>query len=543
MASGYVRSPELQRLADAVLQPGFEGKSPPPWLLRRLEAGLGGVALFSRNVESREQVAALTAVLRSTNPDVIVGIDEEAGDVTRLEARTGSSRPGNWALGVVDDPDLTSAVARDVGRDLAEAGVTLNYAPDADVNSNPDNPVIGVRSFGADPDLVARHTAAWITGQQSAGVAACAKHFPGHGDTSADSHHLIPLITAGREELERCELVPFRAAIAAGARAVMTGHLLVPAIDEDLPATLSRRVMTDLLRGELGFTGLVVTDGIEMRALTGPYGLAGAAVRALAAGVDAVCVGGDHADERTATALRDAIVDAVVDGRLPEQRLVEAAGRVAELAAWTARQRADLDGHRPPRDAGLGLAAARRAIRLTAATGGQPLPLSAPPHVVELSPASNIAVGDDVPWGLRDLLADAMPDTTGVRLGEADFLDGVDLHQVALAPAGGRPLVVVVRDAHRYEWVVQALKVLVGARDDCVVVETGLAGSAWGAVHVATWGGSLACRQAAAELLVPPGAGPAAGETAASAAGVTAGSAASTTAGSAASTTGAGMPR
>ncbi|GIH14793.1 glycoside hydrolase family 3 protein [Rugosimonospora africana] len=502
MARGHARSLELERLADAVLQPGFEGTSPPPWLLRRLESGLGGVALFSRNITGREQVAALTAALRGANPDVIVAVDEEAGDVTRLEARTGSTRPGNYALGTVDDPDLTAEVARDVGRDLAEAGVTLNYAPDADVNSNPDNPVIGVRAFGADPDLVARHTRAWITGQQSAGVAACAKHFPGHGNTSADSHHLIPVISATRAELDECELVPFRAAIAAGVRAIMTGHLLVPAVDEDLPATLSRRVMTDLLRGELGYTGLVVTDGIEMRAVTGPYGLAGATVRALAAGVDAVCVGGDHADEHTATLLRDAIVAAVVDGDLPEARLVEAASRVAELAAWTAGQRALADDRRPPRDGQLGLAAARRAIRLTAPVGSRLLPLSGAPHVVELSPPSNIAVGDDVPWGMIDLFAAALPGTTGVRLGETDFVDGVDLHQVALAPATGRPIVIVVRDAHRHEWVAQALKVLIGARDDCVVVETGLAGAVYGAVHVSTSGGSLACRQAAAELLL-----------------------------------------
>jgi beta-N-acetylhexosaminidase len=502
MPGGHVRSLELQRLADAVLQPGFEGRTPPPWLLRRLEAGLGGVALFSRNVVDREQVAALTAALREVNPDVIVGMDEEAGDVTRLEARTGSTRPGNWALGVVDDPDLTRAVAQDLGHDLAQAGVTLNYAPVADVNSNPDNPVIGVRSFGADPGLVARHTGAWVVGQQSAGVAACAKHFPGHGDTSTDSHHLIPLIAASRAELDRCELPPFRAAIAAGVRAVMTGHLLVPAIDDDLPATLSRRVLTDLLRGELGFTGLTVTDGIEMRGITSRFGIAGATVRALAAGVDAVCVGGDHADEQTAVALRDAIVTAVTDGVLPYERLVEAAGRVAELAAWTARARAERDGHPVPRDERLGLVAARRAVRVTAPVGSRLIPLPHPPHVVELSPASNIAVGDDVPWGMFDLLAALLPGTTGVRLAETDFVDGVDLHGVALAPAAGRPLVIVVRDAHRHEWVAQALKILLDGRDDCVVVETGLASSVRGAVHVATWGGSLACRQAAAELLV-----------------------------------------
>src|SRR5437773_67495 len=155
------RDAELRRLADAVLQPGFEGTTAPEWLRRRLAGGLGGVALFSRNIRNRDQLRTLVGSIRAENPDVIVTIDEEGGDVTRLEADTGSSRPGNLALGAVDDLALTEAVAADIGRDLASVGITLDYAPDADVNSNPDNPVIGVRSFGASPSLVALHTAAW----------------------------------------------------------------------------------------------------------------------------------------------------------------------------------------------------------------------------------------------------------------------------------------------------------------------------------------------------------------------------------------------
>ncbi len=186
----------VTRDALTVLQPGFTGTTPPDWLLRRLEEGLGGVGLFGRNVASAEQLAALTGRLREVRPDVLVAIDEEGGDVTRLEARTGSSFPGNLALGAVDDPELTHTVARELGRRLAECGVTLNWAPSADVNSNPDNPVIGVRSFGADPGLVARHTVAYVRGLQSAGVAACVKHFPGHGDTAVDSHLALPRIDA-----------------------------------------------------------------------------------------------------------------------------------------------------------------------------------------------------------------------------------------------------------------------------------------------------------------------------------------------------------
>ncbi len=258
-------SGDLSDLAAAVLQPGFEGTTVPDWVRRWLGEGLGGVALFARNVETPAQVAALTAQLRAERPDVIVAIDEEAGDVTRFESRHGSSRPGNLGLGAIDDVDLTCAVARDLGLDLAHAGITLDYAPDTDVNNNPDNPVIGVRAFGSDAALVARHSAAWIRGLQESGVAACAKHFPGHGDTGVDSHHDMPLIGHDLTRLQEVELVPFRAAIAAGVRSIMTGHLLVPALDPQLPATLSRRILTGLLREELGFTGLIVTDAIEMQ--------------------------------------------------------------------------------------------------------------------------------------------------------------------------------------------------------------------------------------------------------------------------------------
>jgi len=162
--------PKLTRLANSVLQPGFVGTTAPDWLRRGIAEGLASVVLFGRNIVSPEQVAELIASLRAENPDLIIAIDEEAGDVTRLEARTGASRPGNLALGAIDDIDLTEQVAHDIGRELRAVGISLNYAPSVDVNSNPLNPVIGVRSFGARADVVSRHTAAWIRGLQSAGL-------------------------------------------------------------------------------------------------------------------------------------------------------------------------------------------------------------------------------------------------------------------------------------------------------------------------------------------------------------------------------------
>ncbi|BBH63654.1 hydrolase [Actinoplanes sp. OR16] len=508
---------ELPELAAAVLQPGFVGTSAPDWVRRWLGNGLGGVALFARNVESAAQVAALTAQLRAEQPDVIVAIDEEAGDVTRFESRLGSSRPGNLALGAIDDPELTEAVARDLGRDLADAGITLDYAPDADVNNNPANPVIGVRAFGAEPRLAARHTAAFIRGLQDSGVAGCAKHFPGHGDTSVDSHHDVPLIARSRAELEEVELVPFRAAIAAGAKSVMTGHLLVPAYDDELPATLSRRILTGLLREELGFDGLIVTDGIEMQGVRRRYGLAGAAVRALAAGVDAICVGGDHADEQTAIELRDAIVTAVRSGDLAEERLRDAVARVRALAAWTTgRQtetgaRAIADAAAQPgvtalaapasRGSAVGFAAARRAIRVTLADGGPELPVRSAPHVVEFAPARNIAIGSETPWGLGAPLAGLLPGTTADRL-TAEDLDGVaDRAGAVLAGAGDRPLVLVVRDVHRHPWIAETLTAVLRVRPDAIVVEMGIPVEVAGGVHIATHGATRALGQAAAEII------------------------------------------
>jgi beta-N-acetylhexosaminidase len=505
---------ELPELAATVLQPGFVGTTVPDWVRRWLGEGLGGVALFARNVETPAQVAALTAQLRAERPDVIVAIDEEAGDVTRFESRRGSSRPGNAALGAINDPALTQTVGRDLGLELAGAGITLDYAPDTDVNCNPDNPVIGVRAFGSDPELVAVHGAAFIRGLQSAGVAACAKHFPGHGDTSVDSHHDVPLIARSRALLEQCELVPFRAAIAAGVQSVMTGHLLVPALDPDVPATLSPRVLTDLLRVELGFDGLIVTDGIEMQGVRRKYGLEGATVRAITAGADAICVGGDHADERTAIRLRDAIVAAVLSGILPEERLHEAAKRVRQLGAWTvqtqtavgARARADAAGAPGAApivlgDSVVGLAAARRAVKVTLAAGAVAPPLTAAPHVVELAPPINFAIGAETPWGVAAPLADLLPGTTVVRL-SADDLAGVpDMTAPVLAGATGRPLVLVVRDAHRHPWISETLTHTLAVRPDAVVVEMGLPQSITGGVHLATYGATRACGMAAAEVL------------------------------------------
>ena len=346
----------------------------------------------------------------------MISIDEEGGDVTRLEAGRGSSYPGNAALGAVDDPALTERIAGAIAAELAAAGIDLNLAPVADVNSNPRNPVIGVRSFGSDPELVARHTRAFVLGTQRQGVAACAKHFPGHGDTSADSHRELP-VAGGDLEVA---LLPFRAAIEADVKVVMVGHLLLPALD-DVPATLSRTIVTGLLRDELGFDGVVMTDALEMAAVSETYGVEEAAVRALAAGADTLGLGHDLHEEAVER-IHAAIVDAVRSGRLKEARLVEAAARVAALADWTSPIPTA-----PPAVTSVPRRRAARVARsgVTAVHG--------PILVLELVPEANIAAGD-AEHGLADVLDDAV--AVQLREPPADLAALLDGHD-------GRRLVVV----------------------------------------------------------------------------------------------------
>ena len=443
---------ELDRLAAACVLPGFEGPRAPDWVRRWLERGLGGVVLFAWNVESSEQLRALTAALRSERDDVLVAIDEEGGDVTRLEAKTGSSYPGNAALGAVDDVELTEQVAAAMAMDLAAVGVNVNLAPVADVNTNPQNPVIGIRSFGADGELVARHVAAFVRGLQGVGVAACAKHFPGHGDTSEDSHHELPVV----EAIEDQSLLPFKAAIEAEVQAIMTAHIVVRGLGE-APATMSREILHGLLRSELGYEGLVMTDALEMRAISDTVGVEEGAVRAIESGADALCLGHDLFEE-SVRSVCDALVEAVRSGRLLESRLADAAGRVGRTAAWASAPR----GPGPDVSREVGLVAARLALRV-AGNGS----LSRPPLVVELEPEPSMAAGR-LPQGPGDWFRSEVPEAEVVRLQEDDSVAG------ALVLADGRQLVIVARDAHRHAWERDAVEQLLARADDAVVVELGL---------------------------------------------------------------------
>jgi beta-N-acetylhexosaminidase len=521
---------ELRRDAGAVLQAGFEGRTAPEWLIRRLAAGeLGGVALFYRNIGDPDEVAALCRQLRALAPDILIAVDEEGGDVTRIEVAAGSSYPGNCALGAVDDLGLTESVGRAVGRDLAALGINLNYAPVADVNNNPDNPVIGVRSFGADFDLVAGHTAAYVRGMESAGVAACAKHFPGHGDTATDTHLGLSRLDFDRATLDR-HLEPFRAAIEAGVRAIMTAHLIVPLLDSELPATMSPAVLTGLLRDELGYDGLIITDGIDMGAISGTYGIAEGTIKAIAAGADAICMGGGPRDEEAFLHLRDSLVWAVREGRIPRARLREAAQRNRAVARWSAAHRLDAE---PAEEAGgevtgeivgdvtdepVGLIAARRAI----AVYGELKPLTGPAHVIEFAPLVSVAVDLATTWGLAAPLTRLLPGTTAATVGPPAVevetvglistqvaVEGASVDVAPLLPASvGRALALVVRDLHRHRWMQDAVAALIAERPDAVVVEMGLpygleeAFADRGVTALATYGAARVCGLAAARVLV-----------------------------------------
>jgi beta-N-acetylhexosaminidase len=431
-------------LAARCVVPSFPGDTVPDWVKRFLAAGGGGICLFAYNVPSREALAALCRALRAERDEVLLAIDEEGGDVTRLEWESGSSYPGGAALGALDDVRVTESVGASIGAELAAVGVNWNFAPVADVNV-PANPVIGTRAFGDEAELVARHVAAWVRGLQRVGVAACAKHFPGHGSTQQDSHLELPALVGALED----GLPPFRAAIAAGVRSLMTAHVEV----HGLPATVDPALATALLRDELGFDGLLVADALEMKGVSALYGIEEAGVRAVTAGCDAVIVGHDvdaSAVERLVAALEE---------RVPEERLGEAVARVDALAAWARPRHAD-----PDRAAAR--AAAARAIRVH----GDVSPNGAR-RIVELRADANIAAGEHE-HALGEI----------VREGEA--VPDADVY--------------VVHDAHRHAWMRDAVD-----RREAIVVETGL--PVWRPVnargYVATYGAGRASLDAVAAVL------------------------------------------
>jgi beta-N-acetylhexosaminidase len=290
------------------------------------EFDLGGIILFARNVASPDQVAEIAREVQSLKQELPlwVSVDQEGGRVARLKAPF-TEWPAMQTLGRSGDGRLAERFARALAAEMKAVGVTLDYTPVLDIHTNPKNPVIGDRALAERAEDVARLGRIIITTLQHAGIAACGKHFPGHGDTSTDSHHELPLVEHPPDRIRAVELAPFRAAIEAQVASIMTAHILIPALDEERPATLSPRIVDELLKQELGYGGLVLSDDLEMKAISARYGIPEATVAAIRAGCDAVLMCG--ASQEPQMAALEAIVHAVEDGSLPLKRVEDALAR------------------------------------------------------------------------------------------------------------------------------------------------------------------------------------------------------------------------
>ena len=318
---------ELERLAGSVLMIGFADRVISPLVREWCEAdALAGVILFKRNVGTMSEVAAIGRSLADAGTPLLVAIDQEGGRVARLEAPIVRLPPAR-RLGVIDDPDLTERAGALLGAQLRALGINVDFAPVLDVDTNPANPIIGDRAFGTIPASVIRHGAAFARGLARAGVIACGKHFPGHGDTDLDSHLALPRIAHDRARLDAIELAPFRA-LGAELPMVMTAHVVFESIDASVPATLCRAVIEGVLRGELGYAGVIVSDDLEMRAVRDRWGVADGAVRAIDAGCDLLLVC-EH--ETNVVAARDALASRARKNAGFADRLRAASERIASL--------------------------------------------------------------------------------------------------------------------------------------------------------------------------------------------------------------------
>ena len=318
---------DVRRHAGQLAIAGFAGDSIPQDLrLLAREFDLGGIILFARNVVAPEQVAEIAREAQSLAGDLPlwVSVDQEGGRVARLKAPF-TIWPPMQTLGRSRDERLAERFAAALAAELKAVGISLDYTPVLDIHTNPKNPVIGDRALAERAEDVARLGRTIVETLQRGGIAACGKHFPGHGDTSTDSHHELPLIEHPPDRLEHVELVPFRAAIDAKVACIMTAHILIPALDEERPATLSPAIVDELLKKTLGYDGLVLSDDLDMKAISGKYGVPEATVAAIAAGCDAVLMCG--ASQEPQAAALEAVIHAVEAGSLPLKRVEDALAR------------------------------------------------------------------------------------------------------------------------------------------------------------------------------------------------------------------------
>jgi beta-N-acetylhexosaminidase len=326
-------SSSLARACGQLISVGFDGIQAPDYLLRWIADGeVGSVMLFRPNIVDPVQVAALVGALRRAAPPeapLIVAIDQEGGVVQRLRAPL-TEWPDMLSVGETGDPALTERVGHALGGELAALGIGWDFAPVLDVHTNPENPVIGNRAFGTTPDAVALHALAFWRGLTAAGLVGSGKHFPGHGDTHADSHFTLPVVAHDVDRLRAVELAPFAAAARAGIDSIMTAHVIYPALDRNWPATLSHRILTEVLRGELGFAGVIVSDDLGMKAVADRYPIEEIAVNSIAAGADHLLIRESHERQRAAF---DALVRAAEERAELRVRIEESAARVLQMKA------------------------------------------------------------------------------------------------------------------------------------------------------------------------------------------------------------------
>lgn len=394
----------------------FEGREAPPEqfleVLRRQH--VGGVVLFRhKNMGNLAELRGLTQTLQRAATEsgqlpLLIAADQEAGQLIAVDQTT--PFPGNMALGATGSERLARKVGRAVGRELSAVGINVDFAPVCDVNSNPLNPVIGTRSFGEDPKLVARMSIALIRGLQSSGVAATAKHFPGHGDTSSDSHRGAPIVRHDAKRIRSVELLPFRAAVAKGVRLVMTAHIVMPALNggsNELPATLSPRILRDLLRKKMGFKGVIVSDALDMHAMEQGSGYVAETMAAVSAGIDLLLF--NHDLSRVEPACSN-LAQAARRGLLSADEIHASARRILALKNWIKRQPQgpmDVIGCKEHLD--LAQDVARKSVTLVRDTARQlPLRVGADERIAVAIPRPEDLTPADTSSYVKPVLADAL---------------------------------------------------------------------------------------------------------------------------------------
>ena len=439
---------QLDRAILAHFSPGFGGIEIPDWLMPYLENGLGGITLFSSNTPSIEVATDLIEKMKSIAPDLIVSIDEEGGDVTRLYVPEGSPFPTPALLGRCNDVDLTTDSYFELGKVLKQIDIDLNLAPVADVSIEVENPIVGVRSFSGDFDISSSHVVAAIEGLRRAGVASSVKHFPGHGGVVEDSHHDLPKLLGSQSQLENTHLKPFISAISAGVEAVMTGHIVMTALDDKNPASCSQVLTESYLKRDLGFKGLVITDALDMGALGGPRKIHQSALRAINAGADLLCFSGLYDQSVFIESSLKHIREAIDTNEVSREKVLLSAER---LRSWT-----------PPSPQGSSIRNMPALERFLPGilTNGEVALKGDQIQLIEMSADPTIAAGF-VGWGLRRALT-----TAGLKV-------KLESSDIDLGTVSSNQIVVAFRDAFRDNKVLAAIEKINRVRPDAIFVDMG----------------------------------------------------------------------